>query len=31
LRPYNKRKLPFRSTQHVFLGYCPFHKGVKCF
>lgn len=30
LRPYNQRKLPFCSTQYVFLGYSPMHKGVKC-
>jgi histone deacetylase 1/2 len=30
LRPYNKRKLAFRSTRCVFLGYSSHHKGVKC-
>jgi histone deacetylase 1/2 len=30
LRPYNSRKLAFRSKQYVFLGYSPRHKGVKC-
>jgi histone deacetylase 1/2 len=29
LQPYNKRKLAFRSTWCVFLGYSPHHKGVK--
>ena len=30
LGPYNSRKLQFRSTQCVFLGYSPLHKGFKC-
>jgi histone deacetylase 1/2 len=30
LRPYNTRKLQFRSTQCVFLGYSDLHKGFKC-
>jgi histone deacetylase 1/2 len=30
LRPYNKRKLAFRSKRCVFLGYSSLHKGVKC-
>jgi hypothetical protein len=30
LRPYNTRKLQFRSTQCVFLGYSDMHKGFKC-
>jgi histone deacetylase 1/2 len=30
LRPYNQRKLSFRSTRCVFLGYSPRDKGVKC-
>jgi hypothetical protein len=30
LRPYNNRKLQFRSKQCVFLGYSNLHKGFKC-
>jgi histone deacetylase 1/2 len=30
LRPYNSRKLQFRSKQCVFLGYSHMHKGFKC-
>ena len=30
LRPYNNRKLMFRSKQCAFLGYSAKHKGVKC-
>ena len=30
LRPYNTRKLAFRSTSCVFLGYSSLHKGFKC-
>lgn len=30
LRPYNTRKLAFRSKQCVFLGYSNLHKGFKC-
>jgi histone deacetylase 1/2 len=30
LRPYNTRKLAFRSTRCVFLGYSSLHKGFKC-
>lgn len=30
LRPYNSRKLNFRSTRCVFLGYSSKHKGFKC-
>jgi len=30
LRPYNSKKLQFRSKQCVFLGYSNMHKGFKC-
>jgi hypothetical protein len=30
LRPYNSRKLQFRSKQCVFFGYSSMHKGYKC-
>lgn len=30
LRPFNTRKLAFRSTKCVFLGYSAMHKGFKC-
>jgi hypothetical protein len=30
LRPYNNRKLSFRSIRCVFLGYSPDHLGFKC-
>ena len=30
LRPYNNRKLMYRSKQCVFIGYSAQHKGVKC-
>ena len=30
LRPYNSRKLAFRSKRCAFLGYSNLHKGFKC-
>ena len=30
LRPYNTKKLSFRTTRCVFLGYSSSHKGYKC-
>lgn len=30
LRPYNTRKLAFRSKRCAFLGYSNMHKGFKC-
>jgi hypothetical protein len=30
LRPYNKRKLEFRSKQCAFIGYSNMHTGYKC-
>lgn len=30
LRPYNPKKLAFRSLQCVFLGYSSMHKGFRC-
>jgi hypothetical protein len=30
MRPYNPRKLAFRSTRCIFVGYNPMHKGYKC-
>jgi histone deacetylase 1/2 len=30
LRPFNTRKLAFRSIRCVFLGYSSLHKGFKC-
>ncbi|WVZ48888.1 hypothetical protein U9M48_000283 [Paspalum notatum var. saurae] len=31
LRPYNDKKLSFRTKQCTFLGYSASHKGYKCF
>jgi histone deacetylase 1/2 len=30
LRPFNTKKLSFRSKRCVFFGYSSMHKGVKC-
>jgi histone deacetylase 1/2 len=30
LRPYNVKKVQFRSKRCVFLGYSNLHKGFKC-